>query len=366
MKNAFIFALNHVRTTLFKYRIKPRVLQLPVTSRCNSRCITCNVWKDQKNVVSIDVEKLSEALRDPFFSEVRLVGINGGEPSTYKHMEELMTAILVLPKLNRIHVISNGIVVQKLMLLMEVIKSKSKSRGIRVYLTISVDGVGEIHDKIRGIPNVFNKTIETIKAIKSDQHRFCDVLDIGTTLSNENIAYVAQIEEFNRTLGVSAYYHPAVPNRRLHNFEGKQGFDIMNSERYKLLATEYFYGKFKFGKGMRNRLRAFLIYYYLKNDGRGRLAGCNYLRSDVTITENLDMYLCATASNKVGNLCESTASEIFRSGAMKREELIVKRNCESCVHYIVFPTVKGFYLFISEVLKPSVWLRYKIKSLWLK
>lgn len=366
MKNAPIFALNYLYMTVFKQRIKPRVIQMPITSRCNSRCITCNIWKDQRNPVELDPEALKKALQDPFFNKVRLVGLNGGEPTTYKKIDELMDALFVLKKLNRVHVISNGIIAHRLMTMMEIIKAKCESRGIMVYLTISIDGVGETHNKVRGVPGVFDKTVATIKAINENKSNYCDVLDIGTTFSNENVTRAIEIETFNQSLGVSAYYHPAVPNKRLHNFGDKQDFNIMTSERSRLLATEYFYGKYKKGKGLRTRLRAFLTYYYLEKGGKGRLAGCNYLRSDVTITENLDLCLCATASDKVGNLREKTATELLKSGALKREELVVANNCDTCVHYIVLPSVKGLFLFVAELLKPSIWIKYKIKALWLK
>lgn len=366
MKNAFIFGLNYLRMTAFRQRIKPRVIQMPITSRCNSRCITCNIWKDQNNPIELDPVVLKEALQDPFFSKVRFVGLNGGEPTTYKKIDELMDAILVLKKLNRVHVISNGIIAHRLMGMMETIKAKCTPRGIVVYLTISIDGVGEVHNQVRGLPGVFDKTVATIKAINENKEKYCDVLDIGSTFSNENITRAVEIEIFNESLGVPAYYHPAVPNKRLHNFNGRQDFNIMNSDRSRLLATEYFYGKFKEGKGLKTRLRAFLTYHYLKNGGKGRLAGCNYLRGDVTITENLDLCLCATASDKVGNLREKTATEMLKSGALKREEKMVSKNCDTCVHYIVLPSVKGLFLFVAELLKPSIWIEYKIKAKWLK
>lgn len=366
MNNAFVFGLNYLRMTLFKQRLKPRVLQMPITGRCNSRCLTCNIWKDQTHAVELDPIALKEILQDPFFSKVRLVGLNGGEPSTYRNIEQLVDSLFVLKELNRIHVISNAIIANRLMGMMEIIKAKCEPRGVLVYLTISIDGVGEIHDTIRGLAGAFNKTVTTIKAINENRSKYCDVLDIGTTFSNENIARAIEIETFNESLGIPAYYHPAVPNKRLHNFDERQEFNIMNSERSRLLATEYFYGKFKTGKGLRVRLRAFLTYYYLKNGGKNRLAGCNYLRGDVTITENLDMYLCATASNKVGSLKEKSATEWLKSGAMKREELVVQKQCDACVHYIVLPSVKGLFRFIMELLKPSIWIKYKIMALWLK
>lgn len=364
--NSLTFLINHFRTTIFKQRIKPRILQMPITGRCNSRCVTCNIWKRQEGASELDPVALKQVLSDPFFAQVRLVGLNGGEPSMYKRMDELLDALFVLPKLNRIHVISNAIIEHKLTSMMEIIKAKCTGKGIRVYLTISLDGVGEMHNEVRGIPRVFEKTVATIRTINGDKQKYCDVLDIGTTLSNLNIERVVEIEEFNKSLGIPAYYHLAVPNKRLFNYNAEQTFDIMYSTRSRLLATDYFFGKFKYGKGLRTRLRAFMTYYYLKNEGEGRLAACNYLRSDVTITENLDLFLCATASDKVGNLLENSATELWKNGAMKQREIEVCGNCNTCVHYIVFPTWKGMLLFVRELLRPRIWIGYQLKALWLR
>jgi MoaA/NifB/PqqE/SkfB family radical SAM enzyme len=363
IKNAIIFFLDYLRTSAFKMRIKPRELQMPITSRCNSRCVTCNIWKDKCNV-DIDPFALKIALEDPFFSKVRLVGLNGGEPSTYKQVDDLMNALLVLPKLNRIHVISNAIVASKLLDFMLVIKNRSREKNIKVYLTISLDGVGDIHDKERGVPNSFAKTLATLKTINADKNKYCDVLDIGTTISNININRIVEVEEFTSALGVKAYYHPAVPNKRLHNFDKEQSFDIMNNKRSLLIATEYFYGKFKYSRDLRTKIRSYITFYYLKNNGHRRLAGCNYLLSDITITENLDLCLCATASNKVGNLKVKSATELWKDGSMNMEMERIKCNCDECVHYIVFPTIKGFYMFFKELLKPTIWLKYKYITKW--
>lgn len=365
MKNALIFALNHIRMSVFKRRLKPRELQLPITGRCNSRCLTCNIWKQQNEAVEIDSTALEKVLRDPFFSEIKSVGINGGEPSMYGCIEELLNALFVLPKLNRIHVISNGLIAHKLMSMMEVIQTKCSSQNIKVYLTISLDGIGEIHNQVRGIPTAFRKTMETLELIRQDSARYCDVLDIGCTLSEKNIVCAVEIETYLKERSIPVYFHPAVPNRRLHNFES-QNFSVMNSIRSRMLATEYFFGKFKYGHGLRTRGRAFLTFYYLLHKGQKRLAGCNYLRSDVTIDENLNLFLCATASHKIGSLREKTASDLLKDGLLDQEELVLKKQCDSCVHYIVFPSCKGAFLFLCELLKPLVWIKYKILAIWLR
>ena len=131
-----------------------------------------------------------------------------------------------------------------------------------------------------------------------------------------------------------------------------------------MLATEFFYGRFKKAPGWKNRLQAFMIHRYLLLRGLERLALCNYRRGDVTLSETLDLCLCATASDPVGNLRDRSASDLLRSGALDREAARVARHCPTCIHYSTFPSFRGLALFVLELLKPAAGLKYKGWAQW--
>jgi sulfatase maturation enzyme AslB (radical SAM superfamily) len=345
-----------------KRRIRPRVLQLPITGRCNSRCTTCGVWKERAPRTDVDPQALKKILQDPFFSKVYAVGVNGGEPSLHPAAGEVADSLLTLKRLKHIYVISNGVHTAKVLAMMETLKAKCAPRGVRVHLTISIDGVGDVHNSVRGTPT-FDKTAQTLRQVKARQSRYCDVLEAGVTLSARNIAHVAETAVFLERMQVAAWYHPAVPNKRLHNFDDNS-FGLLSSERTAMLATEFFFSRFKEKKNeLKARLRAFLTYRYLLGGGRERIAGCSYLRSDLTITESLDLYLCAVASERVGNLKTATPKELLKSGAFAQAEKCLQERCPECAHYIIFPTIKGLWRFAVELLKPAVWIRYKLRCL---
>ena len=50
--------------------------------------------------------------------------------------------------------------------------------------------------KLRGIPNVFSKTIETISSIVNNKEIYCDSYDIGCTVVKQNVDYLAELESF--------------------------------------------------------------------------------------------------------------------------------------------------------------------------
>lgn len=121
---------------IVKVRTKPRTIQLPITSFCNSRCVTCNVWKLQERH-NIDYDLLGEALQNSYFNKVESVGINGGEPSLHKNFLEVISIVLTLPRLKYIYIISNGMVEELLLHKLEKAIKLCRKRGVKLHLTIS-------------------------------------------------------------------------------------------------------------------------------------------------------------------------------------------------------------------------------------
>lgn len=332
-------------------REKPHVLQMPITSRCNSCCVTCNVWKHHGKK-DIDASVLKEALKDPFFSEVQSVGINGGEFSLVPNFMAILDALTSLPNLVSIYLITNGIATEKIKEHTKSAKAFCSAHGISVSLCISLDGVGSIHDTIRGIPGNFEKTVQLIKDISSDRSLYCDDLIIGHTLSRFNIDKTHEIEEFLSPYDVALDVHLAVPNKRIGTFTDSDRYNVLADEKSRQLAAEYFYSRFLYENNLTAKARFFANYYYLKNNGKGRLSNCHYRYRDITIDENLNLRLCATASESLGNLEKESASSIIKSTRTKKETKRLLKECDNCIHYSYYPlSVKGRLLFAREVVK---------------
>ena len=68
---------------------KPKVIQFPVIDICNSRCQMCKIWENKKSD-DITPDALRAGLRNPLYSEVTGVGLNGGEPTLALHKSRLM------------------------------------------------------------------------------------------------------------------------------------------------------------------------------------------------------------------------------------------------------------------------------------
>ena len=349
-----------IRTFLPKRISHPTTLQMPITSRCNSRCKTCNIWKDKQNE-DIDPNSLKSILQDSFFSEVRNVGLNGGEFTLVPNFLEILEAVVTLPKISSVYLISNGLYPKKLFDYLKAAKKICERNNVSLHICISVDGYGKVHELVRGIPNCFSKTVEILNELYQNKDTYCHSFSIGCTISRYNIGYIKETEQFLQSYkGVTVEYHLAVPNKRIKTFEAFQDYYVLTESRARLLAATFFYEKYLSERYEAKRRQYFANYWFL-NKGKGqRITTCEYLYRDVTIDEQLNLSLCTTASNVIGNLKKHKASTLIHSNMASNERKRLKEECcSTCIHYSYYPlTLKGRFSYIHEELRNRFVLDY--------
>lgn len=343
-------------------RRKPRTIQLPITSFCNSRCKTCNVWKIKCGErANIDVDELYSIFNDPYLSKVENVGINGGEPFLHPDIERVICAVCSLPKIKRIYLISNGLATNCILDQLSAIRQITGERGVELFLTISFDGVGSAYSDVRGISDGYEKALRTIQAISEDREAYCDKLTLGVTVSRFNIEHIAEIREEADRLKLPTDFHLAVENRRIRNEGDQREFSILGDPGSTQLAIQLFFGLYKYSKSLRDKLKYYQIYYFLSSDGQERIASCQYRYRDITIDEKCNLYLCAKESHQIGHI-EGSIESMLNSNLSKTEQRRICRTCNTCGHYVGAPTIKGLIKFVREMLAPGAWIKYRILS----
>lgn len=336
---------------LFHIRRKPRTLQFPITSRCNSRCLTCNIWK-HRDRIDVDPYELGKIFRHSFFSKVKTIGLNGGEPTLHPKFVEVVKTVLTLPKLQNIALISNCINSDKLLELLQTVYPMCKEKGVRLHLQISLDGVGDIHNEIRGVKVSFNRSLHVLNELCLHKEKYLDAFDIGCTVSRTNVDYLVPFEDYFSTYDVPIYFHLAVPNKRIHNFDDAP-FSVLKDKHTTQMAKEFFYSRAEQADSRLEKIRCTLIYLYLAGKTQRRMFMCNYLYQDITINENLDTFLCATASDKVGSLIDGIPS-------YKNYNCLVnntRQHCDTCIHYANLPNIRGLWTYFLYKLSTFKWIR---------
>jgi len=133
----------------------PRLLPLNITlspsPRCNSRCLTCNIWMKREDELTLEEwdRTLSSLGRAPFWFT-----ISGGEPLMYAHVVELAKLVHDRCRPGVLNIPTNAILPSIPDRVERIARACPDSQLI---INLSLDGVGEKHDRIRGVEGTFAK-----------------------------------------------------------------------------------------------------------------------------------------------------------------------------------------------------------------
>jgi len=178
----------HIKIHLNKI-LPPKSLIFPVTYRCNSRCLMCNIWEKEPRQ-EMSLEELERVFSDNLFREIQNVNITGGEPTLRKDLSQVVQLIInKMPKLGKITLTSNGLNTGRVVTSSAEISEICSKSDIDFLVGISLDGVGKVHDEIRNVPRAFERTSETILRIRELQQRPHNKmrLSVNCTITRKNL-----------------------------------------------------------------------------------------------------------------------------------------------------------------------------------
>lgn len=221
----------------------PITLTYSVTAACQSHCKTCNIGleykKDpkrrEKDLRIEEIEKIFSSLGRIYF-----FNISGGEPFLRRDLPEIIKLACQHLKPRIIHVPTNAIASESVRDLtlqsLEIINQYDSNAPFTV--KPSIDGVGELHDEIRGVKGNFKqleKTIAYLKEIEKEYPNFH--LELGTVISNFNINHLSEIEDYVHSIGVQSYRNEIAEQRT--EFFNLQDSITPNAETYERLVREF-------------------------------------------------------------------------------------------------------------------------------
>jgi MoaA/NifB/PqqE/SkfB family radical SAM enzyme len=189
--------------------LAPTVMQLNVTLKCNSRCLTCNIWKGVPGL-EFSTKEWQDALSDPFLKTIEHLLISGGEPTLRSDLPKIVqTCLDNMPRLRKLLIATNGLSPSRSRRIIPPIVECCTERNVNTTITVSLDGIGSRHDQIRGIPGHFEKTKESLEFYERLQQRLGFRLNIGTTISKQNADNLEEILRFGRSEGLPSVFYMA-------------------------------------------------------------------------------------------------------------------------------------------------------------
>jgi radical SAM protein with 4Fe4S-binding SPASM domain len=178
----------------------PYVMILLLIRRCDSHCRMCNIWKD-KTSPSLSLGQLEYILAGNDLSFVRSVTLSGGEPSLREDLPQVLELVLEhLPRVEHILLATNGLDTQHIIPQVRHMLAILDARDSRVrsfHVQVSLDGVGQVHDTVRGVPGAFHKVRTTLAQLRALQERFSRLkLRVHCVLMPENLPHVNSLQAF--------------------------------------------------------------------------------------------------------------------------------------------------------------------------
>ena len=146
------FGTDFVSTHLFK-RPRLSVLMLYATTRCQSRCKTCNIW--QKEHVDLPLDVIKRTLQCGVVDRRTRIGLEGGEVLLHPEFDQILD-FLATGGYN-FELLTNGLMPRRLE---EAVRT---FRVPRVYL--SLDGGPETYNRVRGVDS-YDQVLESIRRVK--------------------------------------------------------------------------------------------------------------------------------------------------------------------------------------------------------
>ncbi len=172
----------------------PMNYTISVSYRCNSRCKTCNVWQrpnDDFTLEEYDQTFASIGKSAYWFT------FSGGEPTLRKDLPAIVASAYRHCRPGIINIPTNGIQDQVIPGRIEQILQAAPAS--EVIVNLSLDGVGEKHDLMRGVKGNFARAMRTYTGLKALKERYKNfTLGVHTVISNFNLDEFPNIYAFVR------------------------------------------------------------------------------------------------------------------------------------------------------------------------
>jgi MoaA/NifB/PqqE/SkfB family radical SAM enzyme len=167
----------------------PIVILMP-HSACNCRCVMCDIWKDNKNLKQLTENDITDLLVSLKKLGTQQVLMSGGEALLNPNFFRLCE---ILQKQNiRISLLSTGLTLKK--------NAEQVVQWVNDII-VSLDGNEEIHNRIRNIPDAYQKLKEGVQYIKSIEPRF--KITARTVIHRLNFRYWSGIINSAKEIGVN-------------------------------------------------------------------------------------------------------------------------------------------------------------------
>ncbi len=172
--------------------IMPMTVKWEVTNRCNLRCQHCLVDAGKGMAQELSTAEALGLIDACVSLGVHNLGVLGGEPLLRDDVFTVME--YAISKRLAVTLTTNAIAID------EAVASKIAALGLRD-IAVSVDGIGEVHDRFRGVRGAFDRAVQGINNLVRHRVPFA----IFTVVSRHNLHQLGEIVDLAVALGAAKF-----------------------------------------------------------------------------------------------------------------------------------------------------------------
>lgn len=302
-----------------------------VTYRCNARCTMCNRYKaPSKPEEEISIETIKK------LPKMYFTNITGGEPFIREDLPDIVRELY--KKSDRIVISTNGFFTDRIIKLCE----EFPNVGIR----ISIEGLEETNNKIRGLQDGYNRGYSTLKKLVEMKHP-----DVGFGMTVQDANAKDLVPLYQKANELNMEFATASLHNSFYFVEAKNIIKdrMMVAKEFEKLVNELLTSNSP-KKWFRAYFNHGLINYIF---GQKRLLPCDMAFDTFFIDPYGDVMPCNGTKNKevMGNLNNQTWDELWNSEQAEKVRNTV-RHCDRNCWMIgsVSPAMKKY------IWKPALWV----------
>jgi len=271
-------------------------------------------------------------MKDNVFKDIRNLTVSGGEPILYTdYVKAVKLFIDSMPKLRRLVLNTNGFLQDKTVKNIIEIAKYCQLKKIKLAVSVSIDGVAEVHDEIRGVKGAFNRAFETVKRLNKISKKYEINVGVSTVIMRQNVDKYKEIKKWlqknkiNGGFQIVGFHKDFLNNK---DKEGDLGIDLSVKKDFLRVLMDIRDSKGKFT--LTKYYWQDMIEMYEKNSNR--TTPCSFLKDDFVIDSLGDVYYCLSVrpignfikeKRKVGEIYFDPKNIVFR-------EKLPKNSCKNC------------------------------------
>lgn len=289
----------------------------------------CSAWRKQVNHKELTVQEIDYIFSDNILSNsVRIINLTGGEPTLRDELDEIVKVLQFRCKnLTKIDISTNGIETARVIDIVEKVLAVLLPTNTKLAVSVSIDGIDQIHNRVRGIPEAFQKIDMTINELKELMLLYpAFSVGLNTTINKINCEGLEPIIKYaaEKLLGVQ-FTLGALSEIGVESMPVKDAFTL--DEPQKQIVAD-FVNKLLNERQIHPHYARFLLAWIRTGVRKGKCA----FREGLSLLCEPDgaVYQCGNYKDfKLGNILEKPYSQLIRTRFSQRQ-IKYKSKCVSC------------------------------------